>query len=629
MASVTAVLPAARSESLFQPYFGALASHDGTRFRVWAPAAQRLDVLILGEGSPAAHAMERDASGMFSTWVPRVGAGTLYRYRVDNGDALPDPASRFQPEGVHGPSMVVDPSSFAWTDADWRGLDGCELVIYELHVGTFTREGTFAGARARLDALADLGVTAIELMPVAEFAGRHNWGYDGVDLFAPSHNYGTPDDLRRLVDAAHRRGLGVILDVVYNHFGPSGAYIHQLSPHVMTDRYVTPWGAGVNLDGPHSEVVRRFFVENALHWVHEYHVDGLRLDATHTLRDDSDTHFLAELTATVHASTPGRRVLVFAEDERNDATLVRGCDCGGYGLDGVWADDFHHQVRRAVAGDHEGYFESFTGRVDDIARTLRGGWFFTGQFCAHAGKPRGTDPCGVPLRRFVTCLQNHDQVGNRAFGERLHHQIDPAVYRAVSALLLLAPETPLMFMGQEWAASTPFQFFTDHDPELGAAVTEGRRTEFAAFSAFADPASRSRIPDPQDASTVEASTLNWDVRGEPAHARVLRLYRALLHLRRSIVCADGAHADIRALDDDTLSLAWSTGGDQPSALVVVRLRGAGRVGLDSAVDDLDRSWRVALTTEDEPFAACGKPPVLHAREVEFARASAIVMRAIE
>jgi maltooligosyltrehalose trehalohydrolase len=596
---------------------------------VWAPAAERVEVLLLGRQAPVAHAMARDASGIFSTCVPEAGAGALYRYRLDGHEALPDPASRFQPEGVHGPSMVVDPSSFVWTDAEWRGLDARALVIYELHVGAFTREGTFAGVEACLDALVDLGVTAVELMPIADFAGRRNWGYDGVDLFAPSHQYGTPDDLRRLVDAAHRRGLGVILDVVYNHFGPSGAYIFRLSPHVTTDRYETPWGAGVNLDGAHSGVVRRFFIENALHWVHEYHVDGLRLDATHALRDGSRTHFLAELTSTVHASTRGRSVLVFAEDERNEATLVRDRDRGGYGLDGVWADDFHHQVRRAVAGDHEGYFESFTGRVDDITRTLRSGWFFTGQFCGRLGKPRGTDPSGVPLHRFVTCLQNHDQVGNRPFGDRLHHRIDPAVYRAVSALLLLAPETPLIFMGQEWAASTPFQFFTDHDSELGPAITEGRRTEFAAFSAFADPESRSRIPDPQDASTFEASRLNWNERGEPAHARVLRLYRALLHLRRSIVCDDRAHADIRALDDDTLSLAWSIDGDQPSLLVVVRLRNAGRVQFEAALDDPHGSWRVVLTTEDDPFVERGRPPVLDAGSgpaVEFSGASAIVLR---
>jgi maltooligosyltrehalose trehalohydrolase len=608
----------------YAPTFGALPEYGGARFQVWAPNAVTIDV-VLAHDERESYPLRRSAHGLFTGHVAGLAAGAEYWYRLDGAARFPDPATRFQAHGVHGPSTIVDASAFPWSDAGWRGVRLSDLIVYELHVGTFTPDGTFRGVESKLDALVDLGVTALELMPIAECAGRWNWGYDGVDLFAPSHNYGTPDDLRRLVNAAHARGLAVIVDVVYNHLGPDGAYVYAFSPQFRTDRHQTPWGAGVNLDGEHSDLVRRFLIESGLHWIHEYHADGLRIDACHTMQDDSPRHFLSELTATVRASVAGREVLIVAEDERNDAGLVTEHERGGYGCDAVWADDFHHHVRRATAGDCEGYYCSYSGKTADIAETLRTGWFYTGQFCEHQNAPRGTVPIDVPLARFVICLQNHDQVGNRGLGERLHHQIDLATYRAASALLLMSPETPLLFMGQEWAASSPFLFFTDHEKAIGQAVTKGRRLEFASFSAFADPESRIRIPDPQDPATFRRSRLDWHERTRAPHASILRLYRALLRLRKAIGRASG-HFEILAVDDATLVMVRSSAA--VSVMVAVRLRGDGEVALvRRAVGDAT-DWRVVLTTEDAPFAADSRPPEIDTRDglrIRFARSSAVVL----
>jgi maltooligosyltrehalose trehalohydrolase len=475
---------------------GAVFEHGRTTFRVWAPERNRVELIELASGrSPSVHATDpgiihavhpltRDSEGYWTSRRTTLGAGTLYKFRLDgrSDETFPDPASRYQPYGVHGPSAVVDPT-FRWTDGSWKVPDFDRLVIYELHVGTFSSEGTFQGIINRLGELAQLGVTAIELMPVADFAGERNWGYDGVALYAPARCYGTPDDLRALVDAAHAHHLAVFMDVVYNHLGPDGAYANAFSPYYFTEAHESPWGRGVNLDGPQSTPVRRFFIENALHWVDEYHIDGLRLDATHAMVDESQRHFLAELTSAVRAHAK-RPVYFVAEDHRNLATLLQPIDAGGFGIDGVWADDFHHQARVHTAHDHEGYYADFTGTTSDLARTLEQGWFFVGQHSNHMGHARGTDAAPLDPRQFVICIQNHDQIGNRADGARLNHQVDLAVFRALSALLLLAPQTPLLFMGQEWAASSPFLFFTDFNEELGRKVTEGRRQEFKSFAAF-------------------------------------------------------------------------------------------------------------------------------------------------
>ncbi|HEU0014046.1 MAG TPA: malto-oligosyltrehalose trehalohydrolase, partial [Longimicrobium sp.] len=452
---------------------GARIVPGGVELRVWAPASRRVDVVVYGPDAERVAPLDAGQDGWFAGVVQGIGAGARYKLRLDEGDAFPDPASRAQPEGVHGASEVVDPAAFRWTDDGWRGLDPDGLVIYELHVGTATPEGTFDALIPRLDHFAELGVTAIELMPVAGFPGVRNWGYDGVSLYAPQASYGGPEGLRRLVDAAHARGLGVVLDVVYNHLGPEGNYLHAVTGgRYFTDRVCTPWGDAIDYA---RRPVREFAIRNAEHWVREYRLDGLRLDATHTIADPSPTHLLAELAQRVRAAAD-RPVVLIAEDERNERALLLPPPEGA-GLDGVWADDLHHQLRRHTAGDHESYFSDYTGTAEDVAKTLRRGWFYEGQVSRNHGAPRGTPADGLPPRAFVHCIQNHDQVGNRALGDRLTESVPLPVYRAASALLLLSPYTPLLWMGQEWAATSPFQYFTDHPPELGKLVTEGRREE--------------------------------------------------------------------------------------------------------------------------------------------------------
>jgi maltooligosyltrehalose trehalohydrolase len=653
-------------ESAWRASLGAWPAAGGTAFRVWAPRASRVDVLVErateGERSTETdeYPLDRTRHGVFAGLLSSVVPGDRYRYRLDGGHgALPDPAARFLPDGVHGPAQVIDPSAFRWTDPHWAGLPLDDAIFYELHVGTFSPEGTFAGAAARLPQLTELGVTAVELMPVGDFPGSRNWGYDGVGLFAPARCYGAPDDLRRLVDAAHGLGLAVFLDVVYNHLGPDGNYLSAFSPDYFTERHHTPWGAAINFDGEHSRMVREFFIENALHWVHEYHVDGLRLDATHAIMDDGRRHFLAELTARVHGSAGGRHVLVVAEDHRNLRGMLEPESRGGWGLDGAWADDFHHQCRRLLAGDSQGYYRDFSGSISDLATTLRRGWFFTGQFSTHMGEPRGTDPAGIPLQRFVICLQNHDQVGNRATGERLHHQIELAAYRAATTVLLLAPETPLLFMGQEWAAGSPFLYFTDHHPELGRLVTEGRRNEFRHFEAFSDPAARERIPDPQASSTFLASRLRWEERtGEP-HASTLRLYTSLLGLRRRHpALRDRTAFRVEALDEGTIAMwrgAGSAGGAQrevrlqpdrsageDALLIIARLTGSGALelaGTALARNDFNGqaqaaggAWELLMTTEDAPFDPDPAPARIEWQGerlgIRFARPGAVVLQRV-
>jgi len=616
------------------PTLGAISLRDATRFRVWAPGRDAVSVVIdPGSGRETAVPLDAEGRGYFGGTVAGVTAGARYRFTLDGEGPFPDPAARFQPEGVHGPSEVVDPARFAWTDHAWPGVAPEALVVHELHVGTFTPEGTFRGVIERLPYLRDLGVTAIELMPVADFPGSRNWGYDGTALFAPARCYGAPDDLRALVDAAHAHGLGVLLDVVYNHVGPDGAYLFAFSPWYFTDRHPSPWGKSVNLDGPHAADARAFFIENALHWIHEYHLDGLRLDATHAMRDDSPQPFLRELSARVHASVPGRHVAVIAEDHRNLASMVSPAEAGGLGLDAVWADDFHHQVRVALAGDRDGYYVDYTGATGDLAATIRQGWFYTGQHSAYAGHARGTDSAGIEPRRFVVCTQNHDQIGNRAFGDRLHHHVDLAAVRAATVLLLTLPQTPLLFMGQEWAASSPFLYFTDHHAELGRLVTEGRRREFERFAAFSAPDARERIPDPQAPSTFEASRLRWAEMEQEPHAGMVRLHRALLALRRREPALGAARMGpvvVEALEDMLVMVRESA---DTTMAIVVSLLGAGTCDLASAkavgAATARGPWQVILTSESPDVAVDPAPPDLDlsgpAPVIRFARPSAVIM----
>ena len=608
------------------PTFGAIVDAEAVRFRLWAPEARTVQ-LHLRRGQLPAVRYPLAALNLDRIWtlaLTEARPGDRYAFSVDGGDPLPDPASRFQPDGVHGWSEIVDPSAFRWTDGDWRGLDPRRAVIYELHVGTFTTEGTFAAAAGKIPYLADLGVTAIELMPLADFAGARNWGYDGVALFAPSRAYGRPDDLRALVNAAHRAGLAVIVDVVYNHLGPEGAYLPAYSRQFLTDKQPTPWGGAVNLDEEGSVVVRRLLLENALHWIHEYHVDGLRLDATHSLFDSRRPHFVAELTHAVHAAADPAP-LVYAEDHRNLVEMIEDESRGGWGLDGVWADDFHHVVRRMLAGDEYSYYRDYQGTAEELAATLRRGWLYVGQRSVHEGTTRGTDPSHVPMRKAVTCVQNHDQVGNRALGDRLHHTADAAAWRAAVTVLLTAPTTPLLFMGQEWSASTPFQFFTDFEPELGRMVVEGRRREFSAFPEFASPEAAARIPAPQCESTFRASQLRWDEAADERHAPILRLHQTLLRLRRerrALQSSDACDCAADALDDSTVAFRREA-SEEDAVLVVARLRGDGAV----AVPSLGAGrYRTILDTEDPAFASDSRPPVIDmaAGSIRFARPGALV-----
>jgi maltooligosyltrehalose trehalohydrolase len=480
-------------------------------------------------------------------WWTAEAEGRDYAFAVDGADPLPDPRSPWQPHGVHGPSRVVDHAAFRWTDAGWQAPPLAAGLVYELHVGTFSPAGTFDGAIERLDHLVRLGVTHVELMPVAQFPGGHGWGYDGVDLYAPHAAYGGPDGLKRLIDACHGRGLAVLLDVVYNHLGPAGNYLERFGPY-FTDRYATPWGRAVNLDGPGSDEVRRFFCDNALAWLRDYHADGLRLDAVHAIVDTSAVHFLEQLATEVAdlGARLGRYFVLVAESDLNDPRIVRGPDVGGYGLDAQWSDDFHHALHAALTGERGGYYADF-GRLADVAQALRSAYVYDGRVSAFRGRRHGRPATGLPGSRFLGYLQTHDQVGNRARGERTSHLVSPGLLKVGAALVLLSPFVPMLFQGEEWAASTPFLYFTDHeDPALARAVSEGRRHEFQAFGW--DPA---EVPDPQAPETFQRSKLDWSEPGREPHRGLLDWHASLARLRREHGLAAGRLDRVRVRHDET------------------------------------------------------------------------------
>lgn len=516
------------------PRFGPVLGPDGTCFRLWAPKHPRIVVEL--PASQQRIAMTPVVDGWHEAVVADAGPGTRYRFVLPDGLAVPDPGSRFQPDDVHGPSEVIDPDAYAWATPDWRGRPWEEAVVYELHVGTFTPEGTFRAAIDKLDHLVDLGVTAIELMPIADFPGRRNWGYDGVLPFAPDASYGRPDDLKALVDAAHGRGLMVLLDVVYNHFGPDGNYLAAYAP-IFTERHHTPWGAAVNFDAEGAEMVRALVIENVLHWVDEMRLDGLRLDAVHAILDDSAEHVLHEIAAAVHAATPDRHVHLILENEENEAhLLVRAADGAPRLYTAQWNDDVHHVLHCAVSGESTGYYADYRGDTDKLGRALAEGFAFQGEEMPYRGSARGEPSRDLPTTAFVAFIQNHDQVGNRAFGDRIGAFAPAAAVRAVTVVYLLLPQVPMLFMGEEWAAAEPFPFFCDFQEPLATAVREGRRAEFARFPEFHDPAQRDRIPDPTLPATFEAAKLDWSALHRGHHARWHALYRDLLHIRhREIV----------------------------------------------------------------------------------------------
>jgi maltooligosyltrehalose trehalohydrolase len=496
-----------------------------TDLRVWAPGKDSVDLVTGGRRIPMAAA----GGGWWTGPPPEGGPAGDYSLSINNGPERPDPRSGHQPHGPDGPSRVVDHGAFTWTDGGWRGLALPGAVLYELHVGTFSAEGTFDGAIGHLAHLARLGVDAIELMPVAEFGGDRGWGYDGVNLFAPHHAYGGPDGLKRLVDAAHAHGLGVIMDVVYNHLGPSGNYLPEFGPY-FSQRHLTNWGPAVNFDGAGSDEVRRFVIDNALMWLRDYHCDGLRLDAVHAIVDQSATHILEELgtEADALAAQCGRPLFLVAESDLNDPRFVRSRQAGGYGMAAAWADEWHHALHATLTGERSGYYEDF-GPLPLLAKALRQAWVYDGTYSPHRDRRHGRPPGGLPGSAFVVATQNHDQIGNRAAGERLAALVCEGRLRIAAALLLTGPFVPMLFQGEEWGASAPFQYFTDHrDPDLGRAVSEGRRREFAAFGW--DPAD---VPDPQDEATFTRSKLDWAEAAGP-HAGLLSWYTELIALRRRI-----------------------------------------------------------------------------------------------
>ncbi len=512
------------------PIGAELNPHGGVNFRVWAPRSRDVAVELQGSGpTDRVVALTTEADGYFFGEVSEVAAGTRYKLRLARG-AFPDPASRFQPEGPHGPSVIVDPAAFRWTDQGWRGRPAKELVIYELHVGTFTREGTWRAAGEQLPALAQLGITMIEVMPIAEFPGRFGWGYDGVNLFAPTRLYGSPDDARAFVNRAHELGVAVILDVVYNHLGPDGNYLREFSPDYFSTRYGNEWGDALNFDGDQSAAVREFFVSNARYRIAEFHLDGLRLDATQQIVDASPVHVLAEIAEAARAAAAGREIFLVAEDESQHAQLVRPRAQGGYGLDAIWNDDFHHSATVAATGRAEAFFSGYRGTAQEFVSAAKHGFLYQGQWCAWQGKPRGRGAFDLRPAHFVSFLQNHDQVSHSLRGLRLHQRTSPGRWRALTALLLLSPQIPLLFQGQEFAASAPFLYFADHAAELAPLVEAGRRNYMRQFPSIAKAETLELLASPGDAATFRRCQLDLTQREQ--HGAAVRLHGDLLRLRR-------------------------------------------------------------------------------------------------
>jgi maltooligosyltrehalose trehalohydrolase len=588
-------------------------------FRVWAPAVREVSAVVdAGPGMPSVHALTREADGYFSGLVQPAAAGMRYRYRLDGEVEYADPASRYQPEGPHGPSEIIDPGAFVWTDDGWAGVARSQ-VVYEMHIGTFTREGTWAGAMRELPALVELGVTTLEVMPLAEFPGGYGWGYDGVLLFAPSHLYGTPDDVRQFVDNAHALGLAVILDVVYNHFGPDGCHLDRFSPHYFSDEH-NEWGRFVNFDGPSSGPVRELVISNAAYWIDEFHLDGLRLDATQAIVDRSGSHIVAELVSVVRGAARGRRAWVVAENEPQQSGLVRPLSEGGCGLDALWNDDLHHTAMVALTGRREAYYTDYGGTPQEFISAAKHGFLYQGQWYRWQHQPRGTPSLGLPPAAFVGFLQNHDQVANSWAGTRIHALTSPGKYRALTTLLLLGPWTPLLFQGQEFAASAPFLYFADHAGELAANVRNGRREFLAQFESLARADGDEDAPDPGDRRTFERCQLDHDE--QQRHGDVFAMHAALLQLRASDATfqAQGAYGiDGAVLTPQAFVIRFfgAHGNGHPSGsrgdrLLVVNL--GAQVELPILPEPLlappyGYSWRLTWSSEDRLYGGGGMPEV--------------------
>jgi len=582
----------------------------GVHFRVWAPARKKVELVLEDESQHAAPLMMHpEPGGYFSVASLDAAAGTLYRYRLDGGEAFPDPASRFQPSGPHGPSRVIDPTLFEWTDREWKGISLEGQVIYEMHVGSFTSEGTFQRASDELSELAELGITVIEIMPVADFAGTFGWGYDGVDLYAPTRLYGNPDDFRRFVNKAHAQGIGVILDVVYNHLGPEGNYLRQFSEHYFSTCHKTDWGEAINYDGDFSQPVREFFSLNAAYWIDEFHLDGLRLDSTPDIFDDSEEHILRTISRKAREAAKGRSIVLIAESESQQVKLIKPVELGGYGLDAVWNDDFHHTVMVAITGRKEAYYTDYFGTPQELISTVKWGYLYQGQYYTWLNKLRGTPALEIRPAAFVTFIQNHDQIANSCSGLRCHQMTSPGAYRAVTALMLLGPGTPMLFQGQEFASSAPFLYFADHQPELTELVFKGRKEFLCLFPSTANQC-RPFIMNPSDPETFRRCVLDFSER--ETHNETYRLHKDLLNLRQTEPAFRRQH--IRGVDGAALG---------PRVFVLRFFEESGRdmllivnLGIDLNAESVPepllappegKLWKIVWSSESPQYGGMGNP----------------------
>ena len=606
---------------------GAELRPDGADFRVWAPAPRDVQLVIEGDRSSRDVVLDKEPDGYYSAFVPGVSAGTRYHYRLD-GVLCPDPASRFQPDGPAGPSQVVDPRGFPWTTAVSAGIGMPGQIVYELHIGTFTREGTWAAAAEQLPGLARTGVTVLEVMPVAEFPGRFGWGYDGVFPFAPTRLYGEPDDFRRFVDRAHQLGLAVILDVVYNHFGPDGCIFGKFSPQYFAEHYANEWGDGLNFDGPGSGPVREYFSSNAAYWIDEFRLDGLRLDATQSIHDRSAEHVIALIARRARQAAGARRIILVAENESQQTRMVRPPEEGGYGLDALWNDDFHHSAVVALTGRREAYYSDHDGRPQEFISAAKHGYLFQGQRYAWQKQARGTRTRGLAPPAFVNFIENHDQIANSGDGARLHMRSAAGKYRAMTALLLLMPGTPMLFQGQEFGAKTPFLYFADHKGDLAAAVQRGRAEFVSQFPSLASPEAQASLPLPDDPSTFERCKLNREDR-QPQHERLIE---DLIALRRQNAAFAGQHSDAvdgAVLGADLFVMRFAAPDDANERLLLVNLG----VDCDRAAfpepllaPPSGTHWSVLWSSEHPDYGGMGTPEVVGGKGWRIPGPSAIVLR---
>jgi maltooligosyltrehalose trehalohydrolase len=582
-----------------------------THFRVWAPGHDSVTVVSDNEFNPVS--LRKEQNGYFSGFAPGAIAGMRYKFQLDSGQAYPDPASRFQPQGVHGWSEIVTSETFQWTDTNWLGIQLAGQVIYELHLGTFTPEGDWIAATSKLDYLRDTGITVIEVMPIADFPGRFGWGYDGVQPYAPARIYGAPDDMRSFVNRAHALGLAVILDVVYNHLGPDGNYLPKYSPFYLTDKHQTDWGQAINFDGEHSGPVREFFRENAAYWIREFHLDGLRLDATQDIHDESNPHILAEIAQAARAAAGNRSIILVVENEPQNTRLIRPISEGGYGLDALWNDDYHHTATVALTGKADAYYTDYRGSAQELLSAAKHGYLYQGQRYRWQQKRRGTPTFGLPRATMVNFIQNHDQVANSARGQRVHELTSPGMLRALTALTLLAPGTPMLFQGQEFGASSRFLFFADHKPELAEKIRNGRVEFLEQWRSLRLPEMRGCFDDPSAPATFDACKLDYSE--VKTHAELYALHRDLLRLRRQdpVISRQGADGfDGAVLSASCLVVRFFSPDYRNDRLLIVNL--GADLPLDPAPEPLlgppeNRRWVKLWSSDDPQYGGCGTPPL--------------------